>query len=174
MRTIKIWLSTALESMGTNTTGLDWEKLYPFGIDSNTNKPLPAPQRALIRISWRAIYKNLTAVSRDNEFFRPEKVITEIARNFMSRILAYQEERCLHNWKLLHSPSTNKLPQKLKITVSPIGDLNLDDGSISIRTELRQVLVDQGVWTAHPHGISRTDIKKRKRDQHTAFGPRKK
>ena len=120
------------------------------------------------------IQKLKCSLSRDNEFFRPEKVITETARNFMSRILAYQEERCLHNWKLLNSPYTNKLPKKMITTISPIGDLDLDDGSITIRRELRQVFIDQDVWTAHPHGISSEDTNKRKRDKNTIFGPRKK
>ena len=167
MRTIKMWIVSMLEIMGTDAANLDWEKLYPFGIDSTTNKPIPKPQQALIRISWRVIYRHLTAVSKDNSFFRPETIISDIARDYMSRILTYQEERSIHYRKNLNSPNTEKLPTKLIEEIDPIGTLNTLDGSITINPKLRDALIARDVWTAHYHGISDEDknrilLKKRK------------
>ena len=130
----------------------DWSKIYPFGIGPN-DKPLPEAQRAVIVISWRAIYAALTSVSLDNSFFQPKNVIKAIAHRFRSRILAQEEERARFFWSRIRSPHEWHLPLTLCAKFSPVGDLDPKTGALTIKDSLVEIFKEFEVWTEHPHAV---------------------
>eukprot|EP00965_Chrysotila_dentata_P020625 683023-Pleurochrysis_carterae.AAC.1 len=66
----------------------------------------------------------------DGEAFSQARVKSDIARTFLSRILAYQYEKRLCFFRRRHSHAGYRLPKSAAQQIRPIGDLRLSDGKL--------------------------------------------
>jgi hypothetical protein len=143
---------------------------WVFGLNTD-KKLLPSPCRALIRIMWRTIYIHMTKQEAELKKFHVPSVVKEIYRRFMARILAYQKRR--HEFYVLrvNTKLPCKLPNSAAKEISPVGDLDCDNGALTIKKDIQKIMKQNKVWydyTPHhqptpPKGLRKKKKKKKKK-----------
>eukprot|EP00965_Chrysotila_dentata_P005478 179796-Pleurochrysis_carterae.AAC.1 len=117
--------------MGLDTSQIHTELTWLLGMNT-TGSLLDPAHLAVIRIHWRHVYAAMVRLKYDGEAFSPARVKSDIARTFLTRIMAYQYERRLSFFRRRHSHAGNyKLPKSAAKQAQPIGELRLSDGMLT-------------------------------------------
>ena len=117
-----------------------------FDLDSEL-KPLPHLAAAIIRNYTRILYKHITLVDTNNKPFNAVKVNDEIARTFMSRILAYQLYRRNYlNDKIYTNTPTHRSNREVRL-MKLIGELDYDTGVLILNKRIIKLLKRAKAWT---------------------------
>jgi len=166
LATIKKLIYEVSEAMGTSRR----ELMHTYGWLFNTNKEgtksLNPTICALIRIYWRTVYRNLTHKKREKVKFNPYRVKQEILRHLMSRILAYQSEKQIFNMMRKYSSLQHILPKKAADLVSPLGNLNVKTGTLTIKNELKTIFKKYKVWTDFNLEVQKNESSAQQSPQH--------
>ena len=167
---VKSKICRMLRAMGTSTSDIKGIQTWVFGLNTD-KKLLPSPCRALIRIMWRTIYIHMTKQEAELKKFHVPSVVKEIYRRFMARILAYQKRR--HEFYVLrvNTKLPCKLPNSAAKEISPVGDLDCDNGALTIKKDIQKIMKQNKVWydyTPHhqptpPKGLRKKKKKKKKK-----------
>ena len=131
--------------MGVDKTLIDRQATWLFDIQSD-HKPLPRLAMSITRIYRRILYKHLTLLETNRKPFNVDKVNNEIARSFISRLLAYQLYR--RNYlkdKIYTNVPTHRSNREVG-TFSVVGKLDYDTGALTINAKLRKLLKRAKVW----------------------------
>jgi len=82
----------------------------------------------------------------DSEAFSSAHVKSDIARTFLTRILAFQYERRLSFFRRRHSHAGNyRLPKTAAQQAQPIGELRLSDGMLTVKDSVISAIQQQGI-----------------------------
>eukprot|EP00965_Chrysotila_dentata_P170426 5625245-Pleurochrysis_carterae.AAC.1 len=134
--------------MGLDTSLIHPELTWLLGM-TKTGQLLDPAHHAVIRIHWRHVYAAMVRLKYDGEAFSPARIKTDIARTFLTRIMAYQYERRLWFYRRRHSHAGNhRLPKSAAQQVKAIGELRLSDGTLTVKTSVKSVIEQQGISCA--------------------------
>eukprot|EP00965_Chrysotila_dentata_P200735 6180142-Pleurochrysis_carterae.AAC.1 len=123
--------------MGLDILLIQTELTWLLGM-TKTGQLLPTAYLAVIRIHWRHVYAAMVRQRIDGDAFSSTRVTTDIARIFLSRIIAYQHELRLRFFKQRYSHDENyKLPKAAAIQVEHVGNLRLTDGTLFVKSGSR-------------------------------------
>eukprot|EP00965_Chrysotila_dentata_P257916 6213043-Pleurochrysis_carterae.AAC.1 len=142
---IKQFVTQLLQAAGLDPSLIHPELTWLLGM-TKAGRLLDPAYHAIIRIHWRHVYAAMVRVKYDGETFSPSRIKSDIARTFLTRILAYQYERRMWFFKRRHSHAGNyRLPESAARQVQHIGDLRLTDGAFTVKTAVIHVIEQQGV-----------------------------
>eukprot|EP00965_Chrysotila_dentata_P104724 3459002-Pleurochrysis_carterae.AAC.1 len=145
---IKQYVALLLQAMGLNTSLIHPELTWLLGM-TKTGQLLDPAHHAIIRIHWRHVYAAMVRLQYDGEAFSQARVKSDIARTFLSRILAYQYEKRLCFYRRRHSHAGNyRLPKSAAQQVKSLGDLRLSDGTLLVKADVIAVIEQQGISCA--------------------------
>eukprot|EP00965_Chrysotila_dentata_P092591 3055470-Pleurochrysis_carterae.AAC.1 len=142
---IRQYVTQLLQAMGLDASLIHPELTLLLGM-TKTGSLLDPAHLAIIRIQWRHVYAAMVRLKYDGEAFSQARVKSDIARTFLSRILAYQREKRLCFFRRRHSHAGNyRLTKSAAQQLRSIGDLRLSDGMLLVKTEVIAVIEEQGI-----------------------------
>ena len=142
---VKSKISELLRKMGLKTSAIDGIRTWVFGFDKE-KQLLSQPIRALTRIMWRTIYIHMTKQEKEKRTFRVKKVVQEIHRRFMSRILAFQKHKSDFHVLRTNTKLQSILPARAATAVLDLGILNCTTGRLDIHQEIIDILKKSMFW----------------------------
>ena len=142
---VKSKISELLRKMGLKTSAIDGIRTWVFGFDKE-KQLLSQPIRTLTRIMWRTIYIHMTKQEKEKRTFRVKKVVQEIHRRYMSRILAFQKHKSDFHVLRTNTKLQSILPARAAIAVLDLGILNCTTGRLDIHQEIIDILKKSMVW----------------------------
>eukprot|EP00965_Chrysotila_dentata_P027858 925877-Pleurochrysis_carterae.AAC.1 len=110
--------------------GLDASLIHPeltwlLGM-TKAGSLLDPAYHAIIRIHWRHVYAAMVRLKYDGEAFSQARFKSDIARTFLSRVLAYQYKKRLCFFRRRYSHAGNyRLPKSAAQQIRAIGELRL-------------------------------------------------
>ena len=133
--------------MGVDRSDMMYKKAWLLGLDHRL-KLLPEAIRALLRIYWTTVYRNMTLVVTEKIKFNSWRVKQEICRDLMQATLAYQSER--QKFALLNKFSKTKhiLPASACLQAAPLGSLDTHTGILVLKPALIDIFKNFKVWTS--------------------------
>ena len=111
-------------------------------------KQLPNFGKAIIRLFRRVNYRHFTTVVTDNLPYDPDRVIADLARIIMARILSVQYGLQKFIVSRRHTPLKKVLPPSINNPkkLGGIGKIDIFTGKLTIKKKIRRILINQGVW----------------------------
>ena len=135
-------------AMGVTASDFHSDPLAFFVFCLNSEgKTWPKPLAAIIALFWRIVYQHMTALERSNHKFYPPNVKRDLARIIMRMLLNFQQEKKSFIISRTFTKKTNVLPKSAASQVAPWGTLDLYEGTLEIRSELRAILEKHKMWT---------------------------
>ena len=130
--------------------GVKKKELAPWTWTTNMKRslfPLPPSACAIIRIWRRMNYKHLTSFECSHIPYNPDRVCKDIARTFMTRILAYQLHRRNYYYDKRNTPWPCHRSHTEVLNAKPLGKLVYHSGKLKIKKKIKAIFVRYGVWT---------------------------
>ena len=146
LASVKNLIYQLLGCMGTSRSDILSKTSWLTGLDKN-HKLIPEACRALHRIYITNVYRNMTLVITEKVKFNPWRVKQEICRDFMSTLLAYQQEKHVFSQSRRHTKLQHILPKAAIAQAMPLGNLDAHSGLLSIKPSISKILKRYKVWT---------------------------
>ena len=103
--------------------------------------------RAIIRLLLRAHYIQFTRVETDKVKYDSEIVIKDLARLVMSRIISLQYALRKFSTQRRHTPMKKVISSGVNKKYKGIGQTDTYTGIMKVGSKLKQILVNQEVWS---------------------------
>ena len=102
---------------------------------------------ATLRLYWRVVYRHMTRLEIEGTHFYSPVVCKDLCREIMSSILAYQSERRTFYLSRRYTSRPEVLPTYAVSKVASLGDLDVHTGTLSIKQELVDLLLEYDSYT---------------------------
>jgi len=112
-------------------------------------KHLPPFARAIIRWFRRVNYRHFTAVATDHIKYDPDRVISDLSRLVMSRILSVQFGLQKFIISRRHTALKKVLPNSINKTekLGGIGNTDIHTGVLTVKRGIKRILQNQEAWS---------------------------
>eukprot|EP00965_Chrysotila_dentata_P188740 6172922-Pleurochrysis_carterae.AAC.1 len=145
LASIRQYVTQLLQAMDLDTSLIHQELTWLLEM-TKTGQLLDPAHHAIIRIHWRHVYAAMVRLKYNGKVFSSARVKTDIARTFLTRILAYQYERQLCFFCRRHSHAGNyKLPKSAAKQIQSTGTLRLWDRTLTVKASIIAAIEQQGI-----------------------------